>query len=128
MSLLKSEDGQKWINSFVAIISIIVGFIAIRLAGQLGEWFDLEAKINNFVLVAQGFGVVIGLAVFVLLVKNKQAVTHMQEVYSELLKVVWPDKDTVVKVTFGIIVALIILSSIFVGVDFLIRKSLELLY
>lgn len=128
MSLLKSEDGQKWINSFVAIISIIVGFISIRLAGQLGEWFDLEAKINNFVLVAQGFGVVMGLAIFVLLVKNKQAVAHMQEVYSELLKVVWPDKDTVVKVTFGIVVALIILSSIFVGVDFLIRKSLELLY
>lgn len=128
MSLLKSEDGQKWINSFVAIISIITGFIAIRLAGQLGEWFDLEAKINNFVLVAQGFGVLIGLAIFILLVKNKQAVTHMQEVYSELLKVVWPDKDTVVKVTFGIVVALIILSSIFVGVDFLIRKSLELLY
>lgn len=128
MSLLKSEDGQKWINSFVAILSIIIGFISIRFAGQLGEWFDLEARIDNFVLVAQGFGVFVGLATFIILVKHKQAASHMQEVYSELLKVVWPDKDTVTKVTFGIVVALIILSSIFVGVDFLIRKFLEFLY
>jgi len=128
MSLLKSEDSQKWINSFVAVVSIIVGFVTIRFVGQLGEWFDLEAKINHFVLVAQGLGFVIGLAVFVFVVKNKSALTHLQDVYGELLKVVWPDKDSVVKVTIGIIVGLIILSSIFVGVDYLIRTILELLY
>ncbi|ATH09326.1 preprotein translocase subunit SecE [Halobacteriovorax marinus] len=128
MSFIRVEDGKKWINAFVAIISILAGFVMIRFVGQLGEWFDLEAKISNFLAVSQGLGIVVGLGTFVGILKNKNASTHMQEVYSELVKVVWPDKDSVLKMTVGLVITVSIISGIFVLIDFLFRKVLELLY
>ena len=128
MSIVKSEDSRKWINSFVAILSILAGFCTIRFMEQMGEWFDLEAKIGNFLYVSQGLGIAIGLATFIGVVKNKNASTHMQEVFDELVKVVWPDRDSVIKVTIGIIIGVSIISSILVGVDFSFRKLLSLIY
>ena len=128
MSLVRVEDGKKWINAFVAIISIIAGFVAIRFAGQLSEWFDLEAKVSNFLAISQAVGILIGLVTFIGILKNKNASTHMQEVYSELVKVVWPDKDSVLKMTVGLVIAVSIISGIFVLIDFTFRKILELIY
>mgnify|MGYP001399048711 CR=1 FL=1 len=128
MSIVKKEDGKKWINAFVAIISIISGFLTIRFVGQLSEWFDLEAKVNNFVLISQAVGVVVGLAMFIGIFKSKNASSHLSEVYDELVKVVWPDRDTVFKVTVGIVISLAIVSAIFVGVDYLLRALLDLFY
>ena len=88
MSIVKSEDSRKWINSFVAVISILAGFISIRFLDQMSEWFDLEAKVNHFLMVSQGVGIVIGLATFIAIIINKNASSHLQEVYDELGKVV----------------------------------------
>jgi preprotein translocase subunit SecE len=79
-------------------------------------------------MISQGIGIVVGLTTFIAILKNKNASTHMNEVYAELVKVVWPDKDTVIKVTIGIIIGVSIISSIFVGVDFGFQKILELIY
>lgn len=128
MSLIKAEDSKKWINSFVAIVAILICYIVIQFMEQMGEWFDLEAKIKHFIAVSQGIGIVTGLVFFISVMKNKKASTHLKEVYDELVKVVWPDNDSVVKSTIGILIGLAILSGVFVGVDFLIRKSLELIY
>ena len=128
MAGVRAEDGKKWINAFVAIISILVGYIAIQFFGQLSEWFDLEAKIKYFLAVKQISGVVLGLLTGIYITKNKQAYSHMNEVYNELVKVVWPEKDTVVKLTVGIVVGVTIISSIFVGIDYLFRTVLDLLY
>ncbi|MBH47055.1 MAG: preprotein translocase subunit SecE [Halobacteriovorax sp.] len=128
MSIVKKEDSKKWINSFVAIISIISGFLAIRFTQQMSEWFDLEAKVNNFLLISQGIGVVVGLAVFIGIFKSRNASSHLSEVYDELVKVVWPDRDTIFKVTIGIVISLAIVSAIFVGVDYLFRALLDLFY
>ncbi len=128
MSLLKSEDNKKWINFFVALISILVGFLVIRFSGQMSEWFDLEAKIPQFKMVAQGVGIFVGLAVFLLIQKNKEATTHLNQVYTELVKVIWPDSESVAKSTVGIVIGLAILSGVFVGVDSLFRAILNLIY
>lgn len=127
MSLIKSEDSKKWINSFVAIVSAIAGFIVISFLEQMGEWFDLEAKIGNFPIVVQVAGIVVGLIVFISIVKNKTASDHLNEVYAELVKVVWPNKDEVLKITIGLIFALSIVSGLFVLVDFSFRKLLEII-
>lgn len=128
MSVIKQEDNQKWINSLIAVFSIIVAFIAIRFSETMGEWFDLEAKIPNFGIVIQGFGIVLGLICFVLIVKNKAAYTHLKEVYGELTKVIWPDKDTILKITIGLVISLSIVSGFFVLVDFIFSEILNLLY
>lgn len=128
MSIIKAEDSKKWINFFVALVAILTGYVVIKFLGQMGEWFDLEAKVPYFVGVAQGIGIVIGLSVFLGVKSNKAAREHMDEVYSELVKVIWPDSESVVKSTVGILVGLSILSLIFIAVDNGFRWALNLIY
>jgi len=125
---IELKDSKRWINSFLAIISILVGMISISFFEQLGEWFDLEAKLQYFQVVTQVTGVVLGLVFFISCSTNKKASEHLSEVYGELVKVVWPDKDTVVKMTIGVVIGVTIISSIFVLTDFLFQKILDLLY
>ena len=128
MSLVKQEDGKKWINSLIAVIALLSGFVTIRFIEQMGEWFDLEAKVGNFLALTQGAGILVGVLTFVLIFKNTKASTMLKEVYGELVKVVWPDKDSVLKITVGLVIGLSIVSAIFVLVDFTVRKILELIY
>jgi preprotein translocase subunit SecE len=128
MSFLKKEDEKKWLNAFVAFVSIILAFVVVRFVGQLGEWFDLEAKIQYFRGVSQGIGIFTGLITFIVVSKHQKAKTFLDEVYSELLKVIWPDKDSVVKMTIGIIIGISIVSSLLVLVDYIFKSLLGLLY
>lgn len=128
MSIIKAEDSKKWINFFVALVSILCGYVVIKFLGQMGEWFDLEAKVPYFIGVSQGIGIVIGLSVFLGVKSNKSASEHLNEVYSELVKVIWPDSESVVKSTIGILVGLSILSLIFIAVDNGFRWLLNTIY
>jgi preprotein translocase subunit SecE len=128
MSIIRSEDGKKWINSFIAVVSILTGFITIRFVEQLGEWFDLEAKVGNFLAFTQGLGVLLGVMAFLLIIKNKKAAGHLNEVYAELVKVVWPEKDAVLKVTVGIIIGVSIVSGLFVLIDYISQQLLSMVY
>jgi preprotein translocase subunit SecE len=128
MSIIRSEDGKKWINSFIAVVSILAGFMTIRFVEQLGEWFDLEAKVGNFLAFTQGLGVLIGVAVFLIIIKNKKASAHLDEVYAELVKVVWPEKDAVLKVTVGIIIGVSIVSGLFFLIDYVSQQLLSMVY
>ena len=128
MPAIKKEDEKKWINAFGAISGIILGYLTIGLITHLGEWFDLEARVSHFLYVTQGAGIAVGLGSFITILKHKKSFGHLQEVYQELLKVVWPDKDTVLKVTVGIIIGVTIVSGIFVGVDFVFQQALGLIY
>ncbi|MDD0854900.1 preprotein translocase subunit SecE [Halobacteriovorax sp. GB3] len=128
MSIVRAEDKKKWINAFVAIMGILTGYITIAFVSKMGEWFDLEAKVPNFLAVTQGAGIVVGLIVFMGVIKNVKASVHMGEVYDELVKVNWADKDAVVKITVGLVIGLSIVSSVFVLVDFTFRKVLNLIF
>jgi preprotein translocase subunit SecE len=124
----RSTDGRKWINGLVALGAFVCAFYVILFIGQMGEWFDLEAKVSNFKGIAQGIGVLIGLLGFVYVVKSEKCSTFLNEVFAELVKVVWPDKDSVVKLTIGIIIALAICSVILFFIDYLSRQLLGLFY
>ena len=128
MSILKTEDKNKWINAFIAVSSILAAYVSITFLKLLSEWFDLEAKIPNFIVLAQGLGILLGIATFVLAIKNSKAMTFLEEVYAELVKVTWPDKDSITKSTIGIIIGVAILAGLFVLVDFIVQKLLSLVY
>ena len=128
MSILKSEDRSKWVNALIALGSAITAYACIRLFIQIGEWFDLEAVIGHFTIVTQALGVVFGIAFFVGVLKNKSAVTYLNEVYGELVKVVWPDKDAVTKATVGIVIGVSIVSGFLVFIDWGFRQILTLVY
>ena len=128
MSIIKSEDSSKWINALVAIAAVLAGFVVTKFVDQLGAWFDLEAKLSSFSVVSQGLGVVTGLLVFIIILKNSKTSAYLEEVYHELLKVVWPSKDTTMKMTVGIAIALVVVAGIFVFVDFVFKKILSFVY
>ena len=128
MSGLDAKDSKKVINAFVAIVSIIFAYVSVRFFIQLGEWFDLEARISHFTGVTQALGAGLGLVAFIIVTTNSRALQHMNEVYSELTKVVWPGKDEIIKVTVGIVIGVTITSLFFVLIDWLTREFLTLLY
>jgi preprotein translocase subunit SecE len=128
MSIIKSEDSRKWITALTVIASVLAGFIVYKFTNQLGDWFDLEAKISNYNIAAQGLGFVAGVGTFIYILKNSETSSYLQEVYNELLKVVWPSKDATIKSTIGIAIALVIVAAIFTSVDFIFKKILELIY
>ena len=68
------------------------------------------------------------MVVFLVVKGNEGARQHLDQVYSELVKVIWPDSESVVKSTIGILIGLSILSVIFVGVDYVFRWLLNLIY
>jgi len=128
MSIIKSEDSKKWITALVFIGAALCGFVVFKFAQQLGIWFDLEAKVSQFNFIAQGLGFVSAVVFALAVTKNSKSSSYLQEVYNELLKVVWPSKDTTLKMTMGLVVALIIVSGIFVFVDFVFKKILSFVY
>jgi preprotein translocase subunit SecE len=128
MSIIKEEDSNKWINGLVAIFAVLSGYIASKFLDQLSIWFDLEAKMSSFGLISQSLGIVVGVVVFIILIKNEFTSNYFKDVFNELLKVVWPSREATLKITMGLVIALVIVASIFVSADFIFKKILSLLY
>jgi preprotein translocase subunit SecE len=128
MSFIKSEDSNKWITGLVAFFSVIAGFVSTKFVDQLSVWFDLEAKISNISTLSQLLGVLVGIAVFVYIKKSNLTASYLDEVFSEMVKVVWPTREATVKITIGLVVALVIVAAIFVSVDFIFKSILNLIY
>ncbi|MCY4643766.1 MAG: preprotein translocase subunit SecE [Bacteriovoracales bacterium] len=128
MPALRETDGKKWINALVAIASLILANILIKLLYQISEWTDLEAKVENFRLVAQVIGIFVGVLTFVIVLRSTRAYGYLREVYGELTKVIWPDKDSTLKLTAVIVVGVAIIAVFFGLIDFGIKEFLELLY
>ncbi|HLE10345.1 MAG: preprotein translocase subunit SecE [Bdellovibrionales bacterium RIFOXYD12_FULL_39_22] len=128
MSILKTDDEKKWINAFVISCAVIVGYVSIRFILQMGDWFDLESKIPYFVNSTHATGVILGIAFLVFIKTNQKSAQYFSEVYSELVKVIWPDKDSIFKLTIGILVALVVVSGILILVDYIFNFILNLIY
>ncbi len=128
MSIIKSEDSSKWINAFIAFCSVLTGFLVTRFTEQMAIWFDLEAKISNFFVLNQALGFLVGISTFVYLLKFSKAYDYLKDVYNELLKVIWPSNDTTTKMTVGIGIALVVVATVFVSIDFIFKKILSFVY
>ena len=118
MSVASQNDGKKWIQTSVALVCILLGYVLISFFEKLGEWFTLEARIPYFFAVTQVLSVLIGVGVFGYLFKNPKTSLFLQEVYSETVKVVWPDKQQTWRHTFVIMIAVTIMGFVFGFFDF----------
>ena len=128
MPALREVDSKKWINALVAIGALILANVLISFLHQISEWTDLEAKVENFSMIAQMVGIGVGVSSFIIILKHKQTYKYLGEVYEELLKVIWPDKDSTLRLTFSIVIGVAI-SAVFLGlIDFGIKELLGLLY
>jgi len=128
MSSTMKDDGTKWIQASVVFCCLLLTYILIRFFGQIGEWFELESKINQFFIISQVVAVLISLGVFIYIMKNPVISTFLKEVYQEAIKVVWPDKNETVKHTIGIMIGVTIVGFLLGIFDFVATWLLSLIH
>ena len=112
------DDGQKWIQTSVAVLCLVLVYVLIKFFTQIGEWFELESKISQYMAISQIISVLISLGVFVYVMKNPMTSSFLREVYAEASKVVWPNKNETVRHTIGIMIGVAIVGFILGIFDF----------
>lgn len=123
---LSTDNGKKWIQASVAILAMVTAYVMMSFFAQIGEWFELESKISNYSAIAQVLGGILGLSTFIYIMKNDKTSTFLNEVYSEVLKVVWPGKEDTNKQTIVIMIAVTIVGFILGFFDFSATWALSL--
>jgi preprotein translocase subunit SecE len=112
MSTDLNQEGKKWIQTGTAVICMILAYILISFFRQMGSVFELESKIPYYNYIHQGLAVGISLITFFVLMTNQKSYQFLTDVYGELLKVIWPDKNQTVRHTFGVIIGVTIMGFI----------------
>lgn len=118
MSVASNDDGKKWIQTTVAITCILLVYVLISFFEKLSEWFALETMIPYFSGITQFVSVVVGLATYIAIFKNSKSNEFLTNVYQEVMKVVWPDKQQTWRHTFVIMIAVTIMGFVFYFFDF----------
>lgn len=128
MSDVQKLNENKWQNVAVVAAAIVIGYVSYAFFNQLGEWFELEAKIPRFNIFAQGLGVVLAAIFFIAVQKIPASSKFLSETFHELSKVIWPDRQETVRQTIGIMIGLAILGIVLGLIDVGIGKLLGLLH
>jgi preprotein translocase subunit SecE len=118
MSVASNDEGKKWIQATVAVACILAGYVLISFFEKLAEWFELETMIPYFFGVTQVFSVMIALAAYIVIMKNPKSSEFLTNVYQEVLKVVWPDRQQTWRHTFVVMVMVTIFGIVFGLFDF----------
>jgi preprotein translocase SecE subunit len=118
MSTASQTDGKKWIQSVLAVVCILLGYILINFFEYLSTWFNLEAKIPYYIVGSQVVSVVAGIVAYFVILTNPKSSIFCSDVFQELTKVVWPDKNQTVKYAIVIMIAVTIVGFIFGFFDF----------
>lgn len=118
MAVASNDEGKKWIQASVAVSCILLGYILINFFEKMAEWFSLEAMIPYFYGVTQGLSVILSVTVYVLVMKNPKSAEFLANVYQEIMKVVWPDRNQTWRHTFVIMVVVTIMGFVFGFFDF----------
>lgn len=109
MSLAHKEDGKKWIQTSVAVVCMLAGYVFISFFETIGEWFELESKVSSYMAISQAVSVLAALGIFTYLMKTPKIANFLADVYQEAIKVVWPDKNETVKHTIIIMIGVTIM-------------------
>lgn len=118
MAVASNDEGKKWIQATVAVVCILVGYVLISFFEKLAEWFALESMVPYFFGITQVVSVLIGTVTYFFIMRNPTSADFLTNVYQEILKVVWPDRQQTWRHTFVILVAVTIFGFIFGFFDF----------
>jgi preprotein translocase SecE subunit len=121
------KQGKKWINAGVAITCIVVFYVLLSFFSQIGEWFELEAKIASFTQIAQGLSALIAIVAFFVVTKHPELSSYLAEAYSEIIKVVYPDKNETMSMTFKVMILVTIIGFVLGFFDWAAGYLLSLL-
>ncbi len=118
MAVASNEEGKKWIQASVAVTCILAGWVLISFFEKLAEWFALETMVPYFYAITQGLSVLIALGVYIYIMKNPKTSDFLENVYQEVLKVVWPDSQQTWRHTVVIMIAVTICGFVLGFFDF----------
>jgi preprotein translocase subunit SecE len=111
-------DIAKYVASAVVLTAglfVWFWFSAPESAAQLGSW---SAQLRGFAVLV---GVVVAALLFLGTAKGRTVRDFLAESRFELRKVVWPTRQEAVRTTWVVVVAVIILSLLLGGFDFVIQ-------
>ena len=118
MAVASHDEGKKWIQTSIAVVCIILGYVLISFFEKLAEWFVLETIVPYYFGLTQVISVLVSIATYFYILKNPLSADFLTNVYQEVLKVVWPDRQQTWRHTFVILVAVTIFGFIFGFFDF----------
>ncbi len=118
MSVASNTEGKKWIQTAVVLVCALLFYVLVSFFEKLADWFALETKIPYYFGVSQFISVVIGFATYVFIFKNPKSNDFLNNVYQEVMKVVWPDRQQTWRHTFVIMIAVTIMGFVFGFFDF----------
>jgi preprotein translocase subunit SecE len=118
MSVASNDEGKKWIQTTVAVTCIMLVYVLISFFEKLAEWFALETMVPYYFGITQFVSVVVGLVAYIMVFKNPKSSEFLTNVYQEVVKVVWPDKQQTWRHTIVIMIAVTIMGFVFGFFDF----------
>lgn len=99
--------------------------LALVVAGLVAWWVFAGQWATPLRALAVVGGLVLGAVVFLATAKGRQTREFLSESRFELRKVVWPTRQEAMRMTWVVIIAVVILSLLLGGVDFVIQFLVE---
>jgi len=118
-SAASGGDMVKYVGAALLVLAglfIWFWFSAPAGAAQLGAW---SGQLRALAVVV---GLAAGVAVFMFTAKGRQARGFLSESRFELRKVVWPTRQEAIRMTWVVILVVVVLSLLLGGFDFAIQK------
>ena len=118
-SAASGGDMVKYVGAAILVLAglfVWFWFSASAGAAQLGSW---SGPLRALAVVV---GLVAGGAVFMLTAKGHQVREFLSESRFELRKVVWPTRQEAIRMTWVVILVVVVLSLLLGGFDFAIQK------
>lgn len=111
------ENNQKWVNLSFLAASALTAFVIFLLASRASAALDFDGRVQNLATILRLGAIVVGAVCFFVLYKNKTANLFMDEVFIELGKVTWPQREETFKATIAVLIAVTIMGFMFGVVD-----------
>lgn len=118
MAVASNDEGKKWIQAAVAVVCILLGYILVSFFEKIAEWFALESMIPGYFGISQGISVLAALGAYIAVMRNPKSAEFLTNVYQEILKVVWPDRQQTWRHTVIILIGVTIMGFVFGSFDF----------
>ena len=125
---LEIENSKKWINTFLVISAALMAYVLVAFFYQISDWFELESKIRNFKILSQVLAILVSGATYIIVQKKQKSKNFLQDVYFEMTKVAWPDKNLTWRHSAIVIIAVTIVGFFLGFFDFLSNSLLRLFY
>ena len=119
------EDRKRWVNASFLAVSALVYYICSNFFGFLVAKFDLETRFADADLAASGLAGLIGVSIFVYLLRNVKSQVFMDEVVLELSRVTWPTRQETTKATIVVVIMVLIAGFVVGALDGLWHWALK---